>query len=68
MAEAIRAESQRRVNTAMPWRSVVGVRRRTLIINLPGTPDGARENLQVILSVLPYAIGKIRVTGGDCAP
>ena len=68
MAEAMRAESQRMINTAMLSRSVVGVRRRTLIINLPGTPDGARENLQVILPVLPHAIGKIRETGGDCAP
>lgn len=67
MAEAMRADSLKRVDTAMLSRAVVGVRRRTLIVNLPGSPDGARENLEVILAVLPHAIGKIRGTEGDCA-
>jgi len=67
MAEVMRAESQKKVSTAMLSRAVVGVRGKTLIVNLPGSPQGARENLEAILSVLPHAIGKIRGTGGDCA-
>jgi molybdenum cofactor synthesis domain-containing protein len=67
MAEAMRADSQKRVGTAMLSRAVVGVRRRTLIVNLPGIPEGARENLEVVLPVLPHAIEKIRGTGGECA-
>ncbi len=68
MAEAMRAESQKTVPTAMLSRALVGIRRRTLIVNLPGSPGGARDNLRVILPVLEHAIGKIRGGGGDCAP
>ena len=68
MAEAMRADSQSRVPTAMLSRAVVGIRGRTLIVNLPGSPGGARENLSVLLPVLIHAIGKIRGEGGDCAP
>ncbi|MBI5341765.1 MAG: MogA/MoaB family molybdenum cofactor biosynthesis protein [Deltaproteobacteria bacterium] len=67
MAEVMRAESQKKVPTAMLSRAVVGVRGKTLIVNLPGSPRGAKENLEAILSVLPHAIGKIRGDGGDCA-
>lgn len=68
MAEAMRADSQRRVPTAMLSRALVGIRGKTLIVNLPGSPAGARENLAVLLPVIPHAIGKIRGDGGDCAP
>ncbi len=68
MAEAMRIESQRTVPTAMLSRGLVGIRGRTLIVNLPGSPGGARDNLRVILPVLPHAIGTIRGAGGDCAP
>lgn len=68
MAEAMRAESLKRVPRAMLSRAVAGIRGRTLIVNLPGSPGGARENLAVILPVLPHAIEKIRGEGGDCAP
>jgi len=68
MAEAMRAESQKRVPTAMLSRALVGIRGKTLIVNLPGSPGGARENLAVLLPVIPHAIGKIRGEGGDCAP
>ncbi len=67
MAEAMRAQSQRTVPTAMLSRALVGVRGKTLIVNLPGSPGGAVENLDVLLPVLPHAIGKIRGEGGDCA-
>ncbi len=68
MAEAMRADSQKRVPTAMLSRAAVGIRGKTLIVNLPGSPGGARENLAVLLPVLPHAIGKICGEGGDCAP
>ncbi len=68
MAEAMRAESQKTVPTAMLSRCLVGIRRQTLIVNLPGSPGGARDNLRVVLPVLEHAIGKIRGGGGDCAP
>ncbi len=67
MAEVMRAESQKKVGTAMLSRAVVGIRGKTLIVNLPGSPGGARENLESILPVLPHAIEKIRGGGGDCA-
>jgi len=68
MAEAMRADSQARVPTAMLSRGLAGIRGKSLIVNLPGSPGGARENLAVLLPVLLHAIGKIRGEGGDCAP
>ncbi len=67
MAEVMRAESRKKVPNAMLSRAVAGVRGRTLIVNLPGSPGGARENLEAVLPVLIHAIGKIRGDGGDCA-
>jgi molybdopterin adenylyltransferase len=37
-------------------RVVVGIRKKSLIVNLPGSPKGAVENLQVIVPVLPHAV------------
>ena len=68
MAEAMRAASQKSVRTAMLSRAVVGIRGKTLIVNLPGSPGGAMDNLEAILDVIPHAVGKIRGEGGDCAP
>ena len=60
LAEAMRAASLRVTPHAMLSRIVTGIRRKTLIINLPGSPKGAVENLQVILPVLPHAIQLLR--------
>lgn len=68
MAEVMRAESRKKTPAAMLSRAVAGVRGKTLIVNLPGSPRGARENLEVLLSVLPHAIEKIHGMGGDCQP
>jgi molybdenum cofactor synthesis domain-containing protein len=68
MAEAMRAESLKRVPAAMLSRAVVGIRRMTLIVNLPGSPGAARENLAVLLPAIPHAVEKIHGEGGDCAP
>ena len=56
LAEAMRAASLKITPHAMLSRIVTGIRKRTIIINLPGSPKGAVENLQVILPVLEHAI------------
>jgi len=56
LAEAMRAASFQVTAHAMLSRSVAGIRGRTLIVNLPGSPKGALENLATILPVLPHAI------------
>lgn len=56
LAEAMRSDSLKKTAHAMLSRSVAGIRGRTLIINLPGSPKGAMENLQAVLLVLPHAV------------
>jgi molybdenum cofactor synthesis domain-containing protein len=56
LAETMRAESLKKTPHAMLSRAVAGIRGRTLIINLPGSPKGALENLQTLLPVLPHAV------------
>ncbi|GAC1390395.1 MAG: MogA/MoaB family molybdenum cofactor biosynthesis protein [Ktedonobacteraceae bacterium] len=56
IAEAMRAISLQYTRTAMLSRGVAGVRGRTLIINLPGSPKAVKECLEYILPVLPHAI------------
>lgn len=56
LAEAMRAASLAVTPHAMLSRIVTGIRKRTLILNLPGSPKGAVENLQVVIPVLPHAI------------
>ena len=56
LAEAMRAASLKVTPHAMLSRIVAGIRGKTLIINLPGSPKGAVENLQVVIPVLPHAV------------
>jgi len=67
MAEAMRMESLKKTPHAMLSRAICGVRKTTLIVNLPGSPRGAKENLEVILPALPHAIEKIKGDPSDCA-
>ncbi len=56
IAEAMRAEGLRHTPMSMISRAMAGVRNRVLIINLPGSPKGVRENLAVVLPVLQHAL------------
>ena len=63
MAEAMRAASIAVTPMAMLSRAVAGVRGSSLVINLPGSPKAAVENLQVVLPVLDHALDQL--AGGD---
>ena len=67
MAEAMRAASLTKTPHAMLSRAIVGVRGDSLIINLPGSPEGAKENLAVILPALNHALAKISGDMSDCS-
>ncbi|MCF8082975.1 MAG: MogA/MoaB family molybdenum cofactor biosynthesis protein [Deltaproteobacteria bacterium] len=67
MADAMRAESLKKTPHAMLSRAMAGVRKASLIINLPGSPRGARENLQVILPALPHGLSKLAGDPTECA-
>ena len=67
MAEAMRAASLLKTPHAMISRAVAGVRGKTLIINLPGSPKGAIENLEAVLPALKHAIAKIQGDPSECA-
>ena len=60
LAEAMRSESLKVTSHAMLSRAVCGIRKQTLIINLPGSPKAAEENLAVIIPVLPHAVQLLR--------
>ncbi len=52
---------------AMLTRAAAGIRGKTLIVNLPGSPKAVRENLEVILDSLPHGLEILSGTAGECA-
>lgn len=60
LAEAMRAASLALTPHAMLSRAVCGIRGRTLIVNLPGSPKAVRENLATIAPALPHAVQLLR--------
>jgi len=67
IAEAMRMKGLKKTPFAMLSRAVTGVRGKTLIINLPGSPAAVKENLSVILSSIPHAVEKIQGSQKECA-
>ena len=67
IAEAIRYNSLQITPRAMLSRAASGIRKRTLIINLPGSPKAVRECLEFLLPALDHGLDILRGTGGDCA-
>ena len=67
IAEAIRNYSMTITKRAMLSRAESGIRKGTLIVNLPGSPKAVREALEYILPELEHGIGILRGTEGECA-
>jgi len=67
MSEAIRRESFQYTKKAMLSRGVSGIRNKSLIVNLPGSPKAVRESLEIILSVIPHAVDLLKDNVEECA-
>ena len=65
--EVMRARSLEKTPHAMISRALAGIRGETLIINLPGSPKGAVENLAAVWPAVPHAVAKIKGDQSDCA-
>ena len=66
ISEAMRMESLKITPHAMISRGIAGVRGKTLIINLPGSPKAVKENLAVIIPALKHTIEKIKGDPSEC--
>lgn len=66
LPEAMRAAGLAQTPHAMLSRGVAVIRGCTLIVNLPGSPKGARENLSAILAALPHALEKLGGSPAEC--
>ena len=65
--EAMRYASLQITKRAMLSRAVAGIRKQTLIINLPGSPKAVRENLEYVITELAHGLENLRGEAGECA-
>jgi len=66
ISEIIRSESFKKTNRAILSRAVAGIRKESLIINLPGSPKGVRESLGIVLEALPHGIEILKGQATEC--
>ena len=66
ISEIIRSESFKKTDRAILSRGVAGIRKESLIINLPGSPKGVRESLEIILEALPHGIEILKGQATEC--
>jgi len=67
LGELMRFRSLSKTPSASLSRAVAGIRGKTLIINLPGSPKGAVENIEAVWDAVPHAVAKIQGDPSDCA-
>jgi len=66
ISEIIRSESFKKTNRAILSRGVAGIRKESLIVNLPGSPKGVRESLEIVLEALPHGIEILKGQATEC--
>lgn len=59
IAELLRANGLKNTPMAVLSRGVAGIRNKTLIINLPGSPKAVNEGMEILLPILPHALGQL---------
>ncbi|ACH39287.1 molybdopterin adenylyltransferase MoaB, putative [Citrifermentans bemidjiense Bem] len=64
--EVMRAESLKKTPHAIISRAIAGIRKNTLIINLPGSPKGATENISFVWAAVPHAVAKLQGDPEEC--
>jgi molybdopterin adenylyltransferase len=67
LAEGMRAKSLAITHNAMLSRAASGIRKQSIIINLPGSPKAVRENLSFIEKAIPHAVKLLKGKVADCA-
>jgi molybdopterin adenylyltransferase len=66
MGEIMRIEGYKKNPRSIISRGIAGIRKKTLIINLPGSPRAVRENFEILLPALSHAIEKMKGDPGEC--
>ena len=68
IGEAMRAASLAKTPYAILSRAIAGIRGQVMIVNLPGSPSGAVENLAAVWAAIPHAVKKIQGDASECVP